>query len=130
VSRAHTNRLFGGSIIDEWHDRAACSHRVVNGDASSDDWFTEPGSQGGMPYGMRRAIRVCMICPVRVSCAEHALFYPERWGVWGGTTERQRQSVRARLQAGELTGVEALNTLLDLSDDVAARLRLDGRTPA
>ena len=41
------------------------------------------------------AIRVCRRCPVLAECLESALEQREE-GVWGGTTERQRQRIRAQ----------------------------------
>jgi WhiB family redox-sensing transcriptional regulator len=36
---------------------------------------------------------ICDICPVRLSCLEHALAMRERDGVWGGMTERERRKI-------------------------------------
>jgi len=45
--------------------------------------------------GVARAKAVCAGCPVREACLEFALANDERWGVWGGTSERQRRAMRA-----------------------------------
>lgn len=42
------------------------------------------------------ALRICEQCPVQVTCLEHALFFGEREGMWGGKTPRQRQTIRTR----------------------------------
>jgi WhiB family redox-sensing transcriptional regulator len=42
------------------------------------------------------AIEICMLCPVREACLEHALVAREREGVWGGLTERERRRVERR----------------------------------
>ena len=39
----------------------------------------------------RAAKAVCAGCPVRAQCLEHALAHDERFGVWGGTSERERR---------------------------------------
>ncbi len=39
----------------------------------------------------RPAKAVCAGCPVRAQCLEHALAHDERYGVWGGTSERERR---------------------------------------
>lgn len=44
----------------------------------------------------RAAIAVCLRCPVRPACLEHALRAPEEYGVWGGLTEHQRAAERRR----------------------------------
>jgi WhiB family transcriptional regulator, redox-sensing transcriptional regulator len=36
---------------------------------------------------------VCVSCPVREACLEHALGYREKEGVWGGATERERRRI-------------------------------------
>jgi len=36
---------------------------------------------------------LCTECPVRTDCLEYALHH-ERYGVWGGLTEDQRQKIR------------------------------------
>jgi WhiB family redox-sensing transcriptional regulator len=36
---------------------------------------------------------VCLGCPVRQSCLEHALGSRERDGVWGGCTEKERRRI-------------------------------------
>lgn len=40
------------------------------------------------------ALAICGICPVQQDCLDHALETSERFGVWGGTTERERQKLR------------------------------------
>ena len=39
----------------------------------------------------RAAVRVCGTCTVRDECLEFALETRERFGVWGGATERERK---------------------------------------
>ncbi|HEY9410657.1 MAG TPA: WhiB family transcriptional regulator [Jiangellaceae bacterium] len=41
------------------------------------------------------AVRVCRSCPVRVECLQYALDNNERWGIWGGVTERTRRRMRS-----------------------------------
>ena len=40
------------------------------------------------------AKRICGECVVRDECLEHALLNGERFGVWGGTSERERRRLR------------------------------------
>ena len=42
----------------------------------------------------RDAKRVCASCPVRQECLEYALGNDERFGIWGGLSERERRRVR------------------------------------
>ncbi|NHZ71435.1 MAG: WhiB family transcriptional regulator [Proteobacteria bacterium] len=41
----------------------------------------------------RAALAICTICPVREDCLEHAIETRERFGVWGGLTEKERKKV-------------------------------------
>jgi len=41
------------------------------------------------------ALTLCGSCPALVACREHALVQPERFGVWGGLTEAERERLRA-----------------------------------
>jgi WhiB family redox-sensing transcriptional regulator len=42
----------------------------------------------------REAKRVCSGCAVRSECLEYALASDERFGIWGGLSERERRRVR------------------------------------
>lgn len=41
----------------------------------------------------RAALAVCAICPVRDECLDHAIETNERFGVWGGLTEKERRAL-------------------------------------
>ena len=43
---------------------------------------------------------ICVVCPVREACLEHAITAREKQGVWGGLTERERRRlIRQRRRA-------------------------------
>ncbi|NNC75795.1 MAG: WhiB family transcriptional regulator [Acidimicrobiia bacterium] len=42
------------------------------------------------------ALRICATCPVRDECFAHAIESREAYGVWGGTTEKQRRRLLRR----------------------------------
>lgn len=44
---------------------------------------------------LAEAKKICETCPLRMKCLEHALRNAE-YGIWGGTTEEQRQTLRRR----------------------------------
>ncbi|MBO9578748.1 MAG: WhiB family transcriptional regulator [Microbacteriaceae bacterium] len=44
----------------------------------------------------RDAKRVCSSCEVRAECLEYALQNDERFGIWGGLSERERRRLRRR----------------------------------
>lgn len=39
---------------------------------------------------------ICAGCPVRDDCLEHALTHREAFGIWGGTSARERRRLRAQ----------------------------------
>src|SRR5690606_31068355 len=47
------------------------------------------------------AKEVCRGCVVRAQCLEYALENSERFGIWGGTSERQRRRMRRARRTGE-----------------------------
>ena len=48
---------------------------------------------------------MCAGCPVVVQCLEYALAQDERFGIWGGLSERERR--RIRLQRRTLLSASA-----------------------
>lgn len=66
-----------------WQDHAICTDHP---DRSI--FFPERGQSTA------EAKAVCRTCPVRAECLEHAVTYPEKIGVWGGTSERERRRLR------------------------------------
>lgn len=49
------------------------------------------------PYERRRnevvAKRICSICPIVVDCLEGSIQNQEKFGIWGGTTEKERKTL-------------------------------------
>ena len=46
-----------------------------------------------------QAKHVCFGCPVRDECLTYALTHFEKFGIWGGLSERERRPLRKRLAA-------------------------------
>jgi WhiB family redox-sensing transcriptional regulator len=69
---------------ESWQDRALC--RQTDPEA----FFPEKGGS------TREAKAVCLRCPVRAECLESALEHDERFGIWGGTSERERRRLKRR----------------------------------
>ena len=42
---------------------------------------------------INQALQICNSCPIRQQCIDYALF-AEEYGVWGGTTQAQRNKMR------------------------------------
>ena len=42
----------------------------------------------------REAKRICQACAVRDECLEYALLNDERFGIWGGLSERERRRLK------------------------------------
>ena len=67
-----------------WTDHAACKGM------DSSIFFAERGDT----TMVRRARKICDTCPVKQPCLEFALEHNEKIGYWGGTTPRQRRSLK------------------------------------
>lgn len=66
----------------DWMAQAACRN------VKPDLFFPERGVDCG------DAKRVCFGCPVRAECLQYALDNGMRYGIWGGTSERDRRRMR------------------------------------
>lgn len=64
-----------------WQDSALCAQ------TDPEVFFPALGSPG------RDAKRVCRLCPVRAECLEYAIETRQAHGIWGGTSEKQREAV-------------------------------------
>lgn len=47
-------------------------------------------------YTPHAAKKICMGCVARLDCLDYALRTYQRYGVWGGTTERERRKLWAQ----------------------------------
>lgn len=77
---------------EQWTERASC--RGVDPGL----FFPARGES------LAAARAVCAGCPVRRECLEHALAQPEKFGVWGGTSERERRVLRRDRRRRARTG--------------------------
>lgn len=73
----------------------------------------------GRGESTREAKAVCAQCGARDECLDHALANNERFGVWGGTSERQRRRLRRtrRISASVLNGSGISTPQNDLDDE-------------
>ena len=65
-----------------WQERALCAQ------TDPEAFFPEKGGS------TREAKRVCTTCEVRDDCLEYALANDERFGIWGGLSERERRRLK------------------------------------
>lgn len=76
-----------------WQDSAVCAQ--IGGDI----WHPERGTS------MKEAKGICADCPVRRQCLQHAIDHDERFGIWGGLSERERRRLKAADQTPSDTGL-------------------------
>jgi len=67
-----------------WQTDALCAQ------TDPEAFFPEKGGS------TRDAKRVCISCDVRDECLEYALHNDERFGIWGGLSERERRKLKRR----------------------------------
>lgn len=85
MTQSPTNLL--QDLRTDWRERAACAgypNHVFFPVGDADERTIE------------RAKAVCSICPVIDDCLEYALETNQRSGIWAGTTEDERRSVRRK----------------------------------
>ncbi|MFA5566549.1 MAG: WhiB family transcriptional regulator [Acidimicrobiia bacterium] len=83
---------------NNWQDFANCLG------VDPDLFFPERGAS------TREAKEVCRGCVVRFECLEYALVNAEKFGIWGGMSERERRRIRrerALARAAEAVPVAA-----------------------
>ena len=67
---------------DQWQERGLCAQ------TDPEAFFPEKGGS------TREAKRICQGCEVRDRCLEYALANDERFGSWGGLSERERRRLK------------------------------------
>lgn len=68
-----------------WQDDALCAQ------TDPEAFFPEKGGS------TRDAKKVCNSCSVKSQCLEYALSNDERFGIWGGLSERERRKLRKKV---------------------------------
>ena len=75
----------------EWQDHAACR------DYDNVLFFGEEGeSELEKQAREARAKAICQTCPVREPCLEFAMETNQKYGIWGGHTDKERASLKRR----------------------------------
>lgn len=78
------DELFG-AVEQEWQDQALCAQ------TDPEAFFPEKGGS------TREAKRICQACAVRDECLEYALEHDERFGIWGGLSDRERRRLKREI---------------------------------
>ena len=65
-----------------WQEEALCAQ------TDPEAFFPEKGGS------TREAKRICVGCEVKAECLEYALMHDERFGIWGGLSERERRRLK------------------------------------
>ena len=68
-----------------WQERALCA------ETDPEAFFPEKGGS------TREAKRICQACAVRDDCLEYALEHDERFGIWGGLSDRERRRLKKQI---------------------------------
>ena len=69
---------------ESWRLDALCA------ETDPEAFFPEKGGS------TREAKKICTGCEVKAECLEYALSNDERFGIWGGLSERERRRLRRR----------------------------------
>lgn len=69
-------------LEETWQERALCAQ------TDPEAFFPEKGGS------TREAKRICSGCEVKPECLEYALHKDERFGIWGGLSERERRRLK------------------------------------
>ena len=73
------------AVDQDWQEQALCAQ------TDPEAFFPEKGGS------TREAKRICRACGVRDECLEFALEHDERFGIWGGLSERERRRLKRQI---------------------------------
>jgi WhiB family redox-sensing transcriptional regulator len=74
----------GADAVLAWQSDSLCAQ------TDPEAFFPEKGGS------TRDAKKICASCEVKSQCLEYALQNDERFGIWGGLSERERRKLRKR----------------------------------
>jgi WhiB family redox-sensing transcriptional regulator len=79
-----------GAYTDSEDNPLAWQADAVCAQTDPEAFFPEKGGS------TRDAKRICSGCDVRQQCLDYALANDERFGIWGGLSERERRKLKKR----------------------------------
>jgi WhiB family transcriptional regulator, redox-sensing transcriptional regulator len=82
MSSGELASVFGLPEEQSWQERSLCAQ------TDPEAFFPEKGGS------TREAKKICVGCEVRAECLEYALANDERFGIWGGLSERERRRLK------------------------------------
>lgn len=82
----------GGDEFWSWQLRGNCV------DSPAELFFPESEPRHLRRQREEQAKLICRTCPVLDICRSHAASVPERYGIWGATTPRERGVRRSRVR--------------------------------
>ncbi|BDI21675.1 WhiB family transcriptional regulator [Herbiconiux sp. L3-i23] len=74
--------------VDDEDDALAWQADSLCAQTDPEAFFPEKGGS------TREAKKICASCEVKAQCLEYALQNDERFGIWGGLSERERRKLR------------------------------------
>ncbi len=82
LESADLTSVFGLPEEQSWQERSLCAQ------TDPEAFFPEKGGS------TREAKKICTGCEVKAECLEYALANDERFGIWGGLSERERRRLK------------------------------------
>lgn len=86
-AQAYTHEFWGANDAEDeeqdWQELALCAQ------TDPEAFFPEKGGS------TREAKKICTGCEVKAECLEYALAHDERFGIWGGLSERERRRLKS-----------------------------------
>ena len=71
-----------GELDEDWQARGLCAQ------VDPEAFFPDKGGS------TREAKKICTGCEVKAECLHYAIKNDERFGIWGGLSERERRRLR------------------------------------
>jgi len=93
-SIARLVELMDSAFTSDWESAALCAQ------TDPEEFYPERGGNAKVPK------RICSACPVRDECLAYALATDERFGIWGGLSERERRNLQKQI-AADVSGAGA-----------------------
>lgn len=106
-----------------WMEDAACR-------AADPDLFHPEGDAGTVHLMTREAKSWCARCAVQAACLEDAMARGERWGVWGGLSERERRALLRRARERERAARRRARRREEAAGDASEPEDAEAETPA